>query len=330
MIITRTPMRVSLAGGGTDLPAYFHRKRGAVISFSINRFVYITVNSLATYFDHRFRVSYSKTEVAHKVEEINHPIVREAIKFLDLQSGGFDVYSMADIPSGTGMGSSSSFAVALLHALHAFQGRHVGPQQLAEEACHLEIEVLKEPIGKQDQYIAAFGGLRHTEFHPDGRVTSVPVVMPQQRRLMLGQRLMLFFSGTTRKAGTILAEQNKQTAGLALDVHLDRIRDLADDLFSTLVSSEPLGSVGEILHESWLSKRCLVHSITNDAIDRAYSAARAAGAIGGKLLGAGGGGFLLLYAEPEKQQGVELAVRPFRRVPFEIDGSGSTVVYTAD
>jgi D-glycero-alpha-D-manno-heptose-7-phosphate kinase len=226
------------------------------------------------------------------------------------------------------MGSSSSFTVGLLHALHAFKGMHVGPQQLAEEACFVELRMLKEPIGKQDQYIAAFGGLRLTEFHADGRVTSTPVVMPQTRYQALEKCLMLFYTGVRRKAGDILGHQNADTAALGLDIHLDKIRDLADQLFGVLTSGDDLADIGEILNLNWDAKRRLVASISNDAIDQAYLSARRAGAIGGKLLGAGGGGFLLMYADPPNQPAVERALGNYKRVPFRIHMGGSAIVYT--
>ncbi|MBI3551272.1 MAG: GHMP kinase [Elusimicrobia bacterium] len=322
MIISRTPFRISFAGGGTDLPAFFREHAGAVVSTAIDKYMYITVNR---YFDDRIMLKYSQTELASKVSEIRQPILREALKLTGI-AGGVEITSMADIPGGTGLGSSSSFAVGVLHALHAFKGEFVTAEQLAREACDIELLRLKEPGGKQDQYIAGYGGFQFFEFMPDGTVKADPVIFPEKVRTDLRERLILLFSGVTRRSGPLLRRQRARFK--VKEQGLRRLRELAEFARREL----QLGMVdglGELLHESWEIKKSLAGGVSNPRIDRAYAAARRAGASGGKILGAGGGGFLLLYAPPKKRAPVLKALRGWREIPFEFEPEGSKIIYVS-
>jgi len=322
MIISRTPFRVSFAGGGTDLPAFFREHPGAVVSTAIDKYMYITVNR---YFDDRIMLKYSKTELADKVADIRQPILREALKLTGI-TGGIEITSMADIPGGTGLGSSSSFAVGVLHALHAFKGEFVTAEQLAREACDIELLRLKEPAGKQDQYIAAYGGFQFFEFMPDGTVKTDPVISPDRVRADLSERLILLYSGQTRRSGPILRRQRArfkaETGGLK------RLRELAE-FARREIQLGMVDGLGELLHESWEIKKSLAGGVSNPRIDRAYAAARHAGAVGGKILGACGGGFLLLFVPPKKRPSVLRALKGWREIPFQFEPEGSKIIYVS-
>ncbi|MBN1419195.1 MAG: GHMP kinase [Planctomycetes bacterium] len=321
MIITKTPFRISLAGGGTDFADFYAREPGCVTSTAIDKYMYITVKKR---FDETFRVSYSKTEIVERAADVQHPIVREALLFLGIEEG-LEITSISDIPAGTGIGSSSSFTVGLLHALHAFRSEWVSRERLAEEACAIEIERLGEPIGKQDQYIAAFGGLQHIEFRRDGAVSVEPVIATPGTRRALERRLLFFYTGRTRRSGDILSDQRRN----ADRNHriLARMRDLARDTARVLREGRDLSRLGEILHEGWELKRSLASGISDPEIDALYERSRRAGALGGKILGAGGGGFLLLYAEEGVQDRVRAAAAPVREVPIRLEPEGSRVIY---
>ena len=295
MIITRTPLRISFAGGGSDLPAFYERETGAVVSTAIDKYIYITVNPK---FDHKIRASYSITEIVDTVDEVKHELIREALYLLGIKEG-IEITSISDIPSqGTGLGSSSSYTVGLLNALYAYKGHMAGAERLADEACHIEIDRCRKPIGKQDQYIAAYGGLRYTRFNPDGTVFSDPILCSPDTRKRLHNRLLMLYTGLTRSADNILSEQTRETkSNEEKRASLQRMVGLADQLCEAL-SREDIDAFGEILHTGWLEKRKLATNISNGRIDEWYERARANGAIGGKLLGAGGGGFLALYADP--------------------------------
>jgi len=323
MIISRTPFRVSFVGGGTDLPTFYQQEQGAVISTSIDKYVYLTVNRR---FDDTLRISYSKTEIVNKVDEVQHPLFRETMRFTRADSG-VEVTSIADIPAGTGLGSSSSFTVGLLHALHAYRGKFQSALELAEGACHLEIGVLGHPIGKQDQYAAAFGGLRRYLFNPDGSVFVDPVICLPERRAEFFKHLMLFYLGGSRNASQILAEQSKNT-NHKMD-HLRKLRTLADCFWATLVGDSDIRELGCLMHEGWLCKKQLATNISSDQIDHYYQLALAAGASGGKVLGAGMGGFLLLFCEPEKQDAVRDSLSELRQIAFSFEPEGSKIVYVA-
>jgi D-glycero-alpha-D-manno-heptose-7-phosphate kinase len=321
VIISRTPFRISFTGGGTDLAEFYRHERGEVLATSINKYMYITVNPR---FDHTIRVSYSRTEIVSTVDEIQHPIVREALRLVGIDQG-IEITSIADVPAGTGMGSSSSFTVGLLNALYAYQEKHMSADQLARQACDIEIHKLGTPIGKQDQYTVAYGGLQHICFNPDETVFVDPVICATSVKERLEQNLLLFYTGTRRRAEMILTEQ-KQVTPTKLD-HLCRLRDLCQHAKKILLAGEDLRSFGEILHHAWLLKRSMVHSISNATIDGWYERARTAGAIGGKLLGAGGGGFLLLYVEPHQHDAVRRALYDLRELAFQFEPQGSKIIY---
>lgn len=327
MIITRTPLRISFCGGGTDLPSYYLKQPGAVVSTATNKYVYITVNRLSPYFKHGILLKYSRTELVDSVDEIQHPIIREAMKIAGVVDR-VEITSMADIPAGTGLGSSSAFAVSLLHALHTFKGRYVSAGQLALEACDIEINRLGDPIGKQDQYIAAYGGICHIRFNPDETVFVNPVICSHETKKALEENLLMFYTGTTRRAGEILEVQKAKTEK-KMEV-LGRMKDLCSDALEVLRQGRSLTMFGEILHEGWLLKRSLVDAISNDSINEYYEMARQAGAIGGKLLGAGGGGFLLFYAEKQNHGRVREVLKDLQELPFFFEPQGSKVIYVSD
>ena len=323
MIISRTPFRVSFAGGGTDLRAFYQHEPGAVTSTTIDKYMYITVNER---FDHTVRVSYSKTEIVETAQDVHHPLVREALKKAGILNG-IEVTSISDIPAGTGFGSSSSFTVGLLNALYAYTATYAPPERLAAEACEIEIEIVGEPIGKQDQYIAAYGGLQHIRFNPDESVFVDPVVCSKERKRVLSSRLMLLYTGITRSASEILTEQRKET-GNKLD-YLRTMRDLAGEIRRVLQEGRRLDEFGDLLHEGWMLKRELASGITNELVDSAYESARGAGAIGGKLLGAGGGGFLLLYVPQDRRGEVGRSLSHLREIPFELEPQGTKIVHVS-
>ncbi len=284
MIISRTPLRISFAGGGSDLSAFYQQEPGAVVSTAINKYIYITVNPK---FDHMIRASYSKTEIVDSLDEVQHELIREALKLVGIE-GSIEITSISDIPSqGTGLGSSSTYTVGLLNALYAYMGRLAGAERLAQEACHIEIERCGHSIGKQDQYIAAYGGLKYTRFNPDGSVFTDPIICRPETRRLLQKRLLLLYTGLTRRTGDILTEQahNTKTDASKRD-GLRRMVILAEQLYNTLAHND-LDGFGEVLHAGWMEKRSLATGITLPCIDEWYETARAHGAIGGKILGAG-------------------------------------------
>lgn len=324
MIITRTPFRISFVGGGSDLEAFYSRRKGAVLSTSINQYMYISSHK---FFEReKIRVKYSSTETVNKVADLEHPILRTVLQNFGIE-GGLEISSIADVPSGTGMGSSSSFTVGLLHNLYAATGKFVSKEQLAVEACRVEIEYLKEPIGKQDQYAAAIGGLNIIEFHTNGSVTVDPLHLPKETYDTLQDNLLLFYTGSQRSASAILAEQKNNTGAVksAFD-NLCEMVDLVYELRDVLYQNR-LDSFGELLHRNWLLKKSLTGSISNGFIDEAYDRALRAGALGGKLLGAGGGGFLLFYCPKEKQSSLIEALHPLKPFDFRFDNEGSKLIY---
>src|SRR3954464_7519090 len=324
MIISRTPLRMSFVGGGSDLPAYYRRFGGAVVSTAINKFVYITVNEK---FDHRIRVSYSKTEEANSVARIKHPLVREAMKMLGIE-GGLEITSIADIPSkGSGLGSSSSFTVGLLHAFHAWSGRYASAEQLAKEACQIEIERCAEPIGKQDQFAAAFGGFNFIQFNSDESVSVEPILCQRETLARLQENIIVFYTGITRSASGILKTQQ---AGVAAQKSkqkmLGRMVELAHQLKAELQKNN-LDAFGEIIHANWELKKGLATEISTDVIDGWYQKARKQGAIGGKLLGAGTGGFLMFYAPREKHEAIARSLSNLRTIEMQFEPQGSKIIF---
>ncbi|HVA65691.1 MAG TPA: GHMP kinase [Elusimicrobiota bacterium] len=322
MIISRTPFRVSLAGGGTDLPAFYKRQAGAVLSTAIDKYMYVTVNK---YFEDKIILKYSRTELVPRLENVRHPLLRECLRLVGPRRG-VEVTSMADVVGGTGLGSSSSFTVGVLHALHAFKGDFCPASELAREACTVEIERVKEPIGKQDQYIAAFGGFQFIEFMPDGSVKVDPLICPAGTLENLRAHLLLVYSGIKRSAGRIL---KRVGAGMdAKETGLSRIGELARRARRELQAGR-IEAIGDILRENWEIKRTLAGGVSNGRIDEAYRAALSGGASGGKILGAGGGGFLLLFCPPKKRKTILSALRGWREIPFAFEPEGSKIIYVS-
>jgi D-glycero-alpha-D-manno-heptose-7-phosphate kinase len=324
MIITRTPFRISFAGGGSDLPSYYTQEPGAVLSAAISKYMYLTVKRR---FGGSYRVSYSKTEICDRAEDLEHPIVKECLQSLAVNTG-LEIVSIADLPAQSGMGSSSSFTVGLLSALHALQGHFVCHDQLAREACEIEIERLREPIGKQDQYIAAYGGLQFFRFLPDGKVFADPVICTPETKRELQRRLVLFYVGGVRAARTILEKQN---AGTNANIEaLRHLCSLADRMREVLTAGRDLNCFGYLLNEAWQVKKSLEKTISNPQIDDIYDRAVKAGALGGKLLGAGSGGFMLFYCEPHHHDQLRQALPGLAEIPFGFDPQGTKVIYVGE
>lgn len=324
MIISRTPLRVSFFGGGSDLPSYYRRHGGAVLSVSIDKSVYVTVSRK---FDDAVRVSYSRTEEVAHASKVEHPLVREALGLLNI-TGGIEITSVADIPaSGTGLGSSSSFTVGLLNALYAHRGKMVSAATLAKESCHIEIERCGEMIGKQDQYAAAYGGLNFLRFNSDETVEVKKAVCPAGTLDRLQQNLLFFYTGLTRSASALLQRQSSDVgiAGTKSDATGALVR-LAEIAFEQIGKGD-IASFGPLLDEAWQLKRSLTDGISNQLIDDAYAAARKAGAEGGKVLGAGGGGFLMFYAPPERHAAIRSALSSLRETPLAFANEGSSIIF---
>ncbi len=327
MIISRTPLRISLIGGGSDLSAFYLHEPGAVVSTAINKYIYITVNKK---FDHKIRASYLVTEIVDRAEELKHELIRHALKMLDLD-GGIEITSISDIPSeGTGLGSSSTYTVGLLNALYAYKGQHAEAERLAREACRIEIEHCGKAMGKQDQYIAAYGGMRYIQFNPDESVYVDPIIFNPVTKRKLEERLLLMYTGLSRSSQEILREQrvNSERDQTRRD-SLRRMARLAEQLREALHRGEPDG-VGEIMHQGWVEKKKLASGISNSRIDEWYDCGRRHGAIGGKLLGAGGGGFLLFYAPTERHQEIIRALPELRPVSFCFEPQGSKIIFVEE
>ena len=324
MIISRTPFRVSLFGGGSDYPQWFRQHGGRVIGFTINKYCYISLRQLPPFFAHRHRVVYSKVETVNELREIQHPSVRCVLQEMRVDQG-IEIHHDGDLPARSGLGSSSSFTVGLLNALHAMRGRMTTKKYLAEEAIRIEQDVIGENVGSQDQIWAAYGGLNRIEFHLDGGFEVTPVIIARERRELLVSNMMLFFTGFSRIASEIAG---KKIASLeAKSAHVHRMMAMVDASEQILNSEKAdIDDIGRMLHEGWRLKRDLTESVSTPEIDEIYAAGMAAGALGGKLLGAGGGGFVLLYVQKQHQQAVRQALSNLIEVNFDIDGSGSKIV----
>ncbi len=326
MIITKTPFRISFAGGGSDLEKFYSKSPGAVLSSTINKFMYISTHR---FWDEEIIVAkYSKTEMVKSLSQMNHPIIKEVLKQFNV-SGALEISSNADVGSGTGMGSSSAFTVGLLHNLYTVNGRFVTKEKLAAEACDIEINRLKEPIGKQDQYAAAFGGLNIIRFESNGTVIVDPLHLPKHIYKTLQNNLMLFYLGTQRSASKILAEQKKNLKLADNVTFLQEMVGLVWELRDILYKGE-LDRFGPILHKNWTLKQKLAKSITNDGMQAVYNTALKNGATGGKLLGAGGGGFFLFYCEPERQDRLRSALAPLKEMKFKFENEGTKLIYVGD
>ena len=321
MIISQTPYRVSFAGGGTDLPAFYRREPGAVISTTIDQHMYVSIHRR---FESNIRVSYSRTETAETVDEVHHDLVREAMRVVEIDEP-LEITTVGDVPAGTGMGSSSSLTAGLLNALYAYKGQVVGRERLAELACRIEIDVLGKPIGRQDQYAAVFGGLNYIRFNPDDTVDVEPVPCRAETLDELERRTLLLFTGQTRSADEILQQQSTGT-GDRMPV-LRQMRDLADRMRRALAGDGDLVAFAELLHDGWELKRSLGFGISSGQVDEWYETARRNGATGGKLLGAGGGGFLLLIAPPWRHRSIREALGRPREIPFRVARHGSRNIF---
>ncbi|MBS1912148.1 MAG: GHMP kinase [Bacteroidetes bacterium] len=324
MIITQTPLRISLAGGGTDLPDYYRRNGGYVVSTAIDKFIYVIVNPR---YDDMIYVDYSRKEVVSSIEEIEHELVREAARMTGM-TNGFEVAMMADIPSeGSGLGSSSSLTVGLLNAFYQAKGEQVGSERLAQEACRIEIDILGKPIGRQDQYIAAYGGLCSFEFRDDDTVAVERIVLPPVLKRRMEANLLLFFTNIVRKAGSVLSQQ-RERIGETLAFH-DAIKELAHEVQAAICDGS-YDAIGAALHRNWEMKKQLANGVSNEEIDEMYRAALEAGALGGKIAGAGGGGFLMLYARTADHDAVRDALASYREMPFLFEPYGSRVIFNQE
>ena len=321
MIITRTPFRVSFAGGGSDIPSFYEKHGGCVLSTSINKYMYISVHPSFARMDTILK--YSQTEIVGDVSEINHAYFKEVLDMLRLD--GVEITSTADVPSGTGLGSSSSFVVGLLHALYSYKGKFVSKEKLAQKACEIEITRLGNPIGKQDQYAAAYGGLNFYQFNTDGSVTVDPIIMRSEMYFELEKNLMMFYTGELHSASEILKEQGQNITDGQEETNQLKMCELAKELRDELHMNN-IDAMGEILNESWKLKRTLASGISNSQIDEYYGIAMDNGALGGKLLGAGGGGFLLFYVPEKRQADVRNALK-LTQMPIAFDRQGSTVIH---
>jgi len=323
MIISKTPFRISFFGGGTDYPPYFRKHGGSVLATSIDKYCYISCRHLPPFFDHKFRIAYSKIENAPSIEDIQHPAVRGVLNQFGVTQG-LEIHHDGDLPARSGLGSSSSFVVGLLNALNALNGKYAPKLMLAREAIHIEQNVLGEAVGSQDQVSAAFGGFNRIDFHEDDSFSVRPIILESDRRGRLDDNLLLFFTGITRFASPVAQKKienfdNKLT-------ELQRMKDMVSLGIDILNDpSRPLSEFGELLHQAWMYKRELAQGVTNSDIDAVYAAARGAGAVGGKLLGAGGGGFMLFYAEEGRRQAVIDALAPLVHVPFRFESEGSSI-----
>jgi len=324
MIISRTPLRISFAGGGSDLPAFYTGEAGAVVGTAINKYIYITVNKK---FDNRIRASYSITEFVDKPRELKHELIREALGLLEID-GGIEITSISDIPSsGTGLGSSSTYTVGLLNALYAFQGKWVSPEKIASEACHIEIYLCKKLIGKQDQYLAAYGGFNYLQFDPDCKVRIEPIICRKETRDRIQNNLLLLYTGINRSADKILKVQDRETKNNGKKKKILRqMAELARDL-KKAVEKNQAETFGEILDANWELKKQMAPGISTGRIDQWYQTAKRNGAVGGKILGAGGGGFLLLYAPRENHDRICEGLPELKRIPFAFEPEGSKIIY---
>jgi D-glycero-alpha-D-manno-heptose-7-phosphate kinase len=326
VVITQTPVRISFFGGGTDYPTYFREHGGATLTVAINQHTVITVHPLTRFADHKIRVHYSVVESVNELDEIRHPSARECLRFLDIHRG-VEIHYVSNLPARTGLGSSSSATVGLLHALHAFKGELVSREQLAAEAVHVEQNLIRERVGSQDQYACALGGFRHLEFHRDGSVQAAPVPLNAEQRRALQDRLLLLYTGVQRNAHDILGEQVLRTQNGANEAELRQMRAIVDAGVTAITGKGSLPEFGALLHQSWQLKRKLSSRISSASIDSAYERARQAGAVGGKLLGAGGGGFLLLFAEPERHSAIVRQVPEYQPAAFSFEDAGTQIIF---
>lgn len=323
MIISKTPFRISFLGGGTDLKSFYKENSGSVISTSIDKYIYLSMHNY--FYPSRYLLKYSQTEEVGSVNEIKHNIIREVFKRFDIKN--IDFNSTADIPSGTGMGSSSAFTAGIINLCSTFNGVNLPQHEIARLACEIEIDILKDPIGKQDQYGTAIGGFKKINFNPDESVDIAPIFLNQQKMIGLQNNLLLFHTNKTRSASSILSEQNINTiSSKKVFNNLKKMSALADQLFSDL-KSQNIDHFGDYLHESWQYKKELASRVSNKNIDELYDIGMKNGATGGKLLGAGGGGFLLFYVPENKHEDIRIALKSCQELPFNFEEEGTKIIF---
>ncbi len=324
MIISRTPFRISFFGGGTDYPDWYRTHGGAVLATTIDKYCYLSCRFLPPFFEHRFRVVYSKIENCQTIDEISHQAVREVLRFLNLNRG-VEIHHDGDLPARSGMGSSSSFTVGLLHALYALKGYIPSKQKLAEESIIIEQDRLKESVGSQDQIATAYGGLNHIQFLPSGEFSVQPMTLPKERIAEFNSYLMLFFTGIKRTASDIAKSYTLDMEKKEKEIRL--LKDLVTESMSILNSNQDLAELGRLMHEGWQAKKNLSAKVTNIHVENIYEQALRAGALGGKLLGAGGGGFILLFVNPGNRKKVEERLKNLIHVPFKFEFRGSQIIF---
>lgn len=324
MIVSRTPFRISFFGGGTDYPGWYRQHGGAVLATTIDKYCYLTCRHLPPFFEHRYRVVYSKIEDCQRIDQITHPAVRAVLQFLKVERG-VEIHHDGDLPARSGMGSSSSFTVGLLHAVHALQGRMPSKEQLAKESIYIEQEALKETVGSQDQVLAAYGGLNHVTFHSNGEISVRPMTISRERVDELDAHLMLFYTSIKRTASDVAKSYVESIEEKARQLQV--LTKLVGEATNILNSRQDLSTFGNLMHEAWQIKRSLSAQVTNSAVDQIYDEARRAGALGGKLTGAGGGGFMMLFAPPDKQPAIRERLRKLIHVPFQFEYAGSQIIF---
>ena len=324
MIISRTPYRISFFGGGTDYPGWYHKHGGAVLATAIDKYCYITCRFLPPFFEHRSRIVYSNIENVSTIDEIKHPAVRETLRFLDIQRG-IEIHHDGDLPARSGMGSSSAFTVGLLNALYALKGVMPSKHQLLTESLHIEQIMIKETVGSQDQTLAAYGGFNHVNFMQNGDISVRPVIMSSDAMHHFNDHLMLFYTGIKRTAADVAESFVPNIEDKKRQLHI--MKDLVEEALTVLGRGGDFSEFGTLLNEAWQAKRSLSARISNSQVDEMYAAARNAGALGGKITGAGGGGFMLLFVPPHYQDSVRNALKTQIHVPFRIDNTGSQIVY---
>ena len=324
MIISRTPYRISFFGGGTDYPGWYLKHGGAVLATAIDKYCYITCRYLPPFFEHRSRIVYSKIESVSTIDEIQHPAVRETLRFLEIERG-IEIHHDGDLPARSGMGSSSSFTVGLLHALYALKGIMPSKHQLLTESLHIEQNMIKETVGSQDQTLAAYGGFNHVNFMQNGEVSIRPVIMSAEAMHHFNDHLMLFYTGIKRTAADVADSYVPKIEDKKRQLRI--MKDLVEEALSVLGKGGNFNEFGTLLHEAWQAKRSLSNRVSNAQVDEMYEVALSAGALGGKITGAGGGGFMLLFVPPKCQNKVRDALKTQIHVPFRIDNAGSQIIY---
>lgn len=324
MIISRTPFRISFFGGGTDYPAWYRNHGGAVLATTIDKYCFLTCRFLPPFFQHRIRIVYSRIESCQTIEEIAHPAVRAVLRYMNIDRG-VEIHHDGDLPARSGMGSSSSFTVGLLHALYALKGHMPSKRQLAMESIYIEQELLKETVGSQDQVLAAHGGFNHITFLPNGEISIRPITISAERLKELNSHLMLFYTGIKRTASNIAENYVNNIERRKRQLRI--MKDLVEESISILNSGKDIAGFGELLHEAWQAKRSLSNIVSNSHVDEIYEYAISAGAIGGKLIGAGGGGFMLFFVPPFRQSKVREVLKTLIYVPFKFEFLGSQIIF---